>query len=94
VQDQAHVADVLYYLGILAELEGNLYIAEEFLRTSLELNKEAQNAPYIANLHLQLGHLLLKRGKNLEEGDSMIADAMHWYSDMGLTDDEITKLFN
>ncbi len=94
VQDQAHIADVLFYLGILAELEGNLYIAEEFLRTSLELNKETQNAPYIANVRLRLGYLLLNQGRNREEACSMIADAIHWYSDMGLTDDEVAKLVN
>jgi tetratricopeptide (TPR) repeat protein len=92
VQDQANVADALYNLGTLAELEGNLDLAEGFLRKSLELNKEIQNAPYIANLHFRLGQLLLNRGKNREEASSMIADAVHWYSDMGLTDDEIAKL--
>lgn len=89
VQDQAIEAEVYYSLGKLAELEENLDSAEDLHRKSLDLRIALQSAPYIADSHLELGLLLLKRDKNREEACTMISDAINWYSAMGLKDDEI-----
>lgn len=85
VQDHHCEAEAFYYLGKLAEVDGNLDEAEEFLRKSLTLSSLIESAPYIANARLQLGHLLLKRGKNQKEGCLMISQAFQWYADMEIT---------
>lgn len=91
VQDQQCEAEARYHLAILAELDRNWDQAEDFHRKSLKLNKAVESAPHVANSRLRLGHLLLKRGMNREEGCSMISDAIQWYSDMEIKDDEKTQ---
>ncbi len=90
IHDQHNVTAILYSLAILAERKGNLKQAEDFHRKSLQLSKAIESAPDIADSRLQLGYLLLKRGKDREEACAMISTAIQWYSDMEI-EDELTQ---
>ncbi len=90
-QNQQGEAEAFYYLAKAAEFDGDLDQAEDFYRKSLKLYEAIESAPHVANSRLQLGYLLLKRGKNREEGCSMISGAIQWYSDMEIKDDGITQ---
>jgi len=91
LQDQHGEAEVRYHLAILAERDGNLDQAEEFLLKSLELYKAIDSTPYLAKTHLRLGYLLLKQDKSREKGCLMISEALKWYSNMNIEYDEITQ---